>query len=475
MTPLPISPLWIAVATLTVCMLGLLVSPLVSRRRAAVDRSEFDLSVYRDQLAEVDREVQRGVVSTADAEAARTEIGRRVLAAARTGDRAATPPAGPPSGGRSIGLALGLVLGVPAAAVGLYLGLGSPELPGRPLAARDRDAEVAESEAVSPEILRAVAGLADRLAENPDDVDGWRLLAQSYRRIGRFDDSVDAWARVVALTDGDPASQSAYAEALVAAAGGRVTEAARTAFTGVLEAAPQDPRARFFLALAEAQDGAYQAALERFAGLLADSPANAPWVELVRGRIADMARELGVDVASVMPDTLPADASLPGPTAEEMAAAEDMSPEARDQMVRGMVEGLAQRLEEDPSDSDGWLRLARAYRVLDEPAHRMAALDRARAAAPDRPEVLVAYALGLYETSEDTGPGRPLPAPVAAMFQRVLEVASDHPEALWFLGLDAANRADGAAATDYWQRLLRQLPPGSPAHQQVADRLEALP
>ena len=233
-------------------------------------RAEFDLSVYRDQLAEVDRDRERGLLDTEQAAAARIEVERRMLATA--GDRTPEPPAPRQRWSRPAAAVLVAVL-VPAAAFGLYLVLGAPAVPDRPWAERETPGQTAAGIAT---METAVARLAERLQADPNDADGWILLGRSYVTMERYPEAAEAFRRALALNDADPDLAAAYGEVLVATAGGHVTPEARRAFEDALGAAPDNPKARYYLALDKAQQGDLDGALQGWVDLAKNSPPDAP-------------------------------------------------------------------------------------------------------------------------------------------------------------------------------------------------------
>jgi cytochrome c-type biogenesis protein CcmH len=249
---------------------------------------------------------------------------------------------------------------VPAIALGTYLALGSPDLPGQPLSAR------IESPTQQQDVEIMIARVEEHLATDPEDGRGWEVLAPVYMRIGHFDDAVRAYANTIRLLGSSADRQADFGEAMVSARDGVVSEEARAAFERALKHDPQLPKARFFVALAAEQDNDTEAATRLWREFLADSPPNAPWRSTVEEHLA----ALGAP-------------SIPGPSTEDMAAAEDMSAEERGQMISGMVDRLAGRLAEDGKDLEGWLRLARAYVVLGEPDKARDALASARDNFPD--------------------------------------------------------------------------------------------
>ncbi|MGF1640878.1 MAG: c-type cytochrome biogenesis protein CcmI [Rhodospirillales bacterium] len=344
--------LWVAATVLTLATLALLLVPLLRRCAAVPPRAAFDLSVYRAQLAEVDRDVERGLLDAEQAVAARIEVERRMLAAAGGITPAASPPRARWGG---LVAAAAVVVFVPAGAFGLYLVVGAPGVPDQPLAARDQPSATATMEAVS-------ARLSEHLQTHPGDVDGWIMLGRSYLTMERFPQAVEAFARARTLAGGDADVAAAYGEALVGAAGGQVTPEAGQAFREALDADPIKAKARYYLALDQAQRGDLEGALEGWVSLVRVSPPNASWLPIVRQQIGRAAAALGIET----------------PAAEPMAETE-MSAEESGRMIRSMVEGLAARLEQDPDDRQGWLRLAQAYEVLGEADKARDA--RARAAA----------------------------------------------------------------------------------------------
>jgi cytochrome c-type biogenesis protein CcmH len=468
---------WVVAAVLTAVVTALVLGPLLRPSPAGgaaeedPSRVPYDVEVYRDQLAEVDRDLARGVIEPRQAEAARAEIGRRILAAADRGASEGRPhaPAGP---ARTRWVAVALCCAIPLGALAVYMQSGRPDLPGLPFASR----EVGPS-GPPPEVLTAVANLSRHLETNPDDLQGWVLLGQVYDRMGRYRDSADALRRAVGLGRGDASITGSFGEALLKAEDGRLNEEARLAFEAALAADPDDPRARYYLGLGRFQVGDWRGALDRWAELVRRSPADAPWLPLARQRIAEAAGQLGVDPASVTPEPRPAEAGVVelgrpgGPSAEDAAQAAQLTPDQRRDMVRGMVDRLAARLEAEPGDTQGWLRLARSYGVLGEHERAREALDRARAAAPDDPDVLSARAEALISARPEDAP--PPPEAVEDL-RKVLETRPDDARALYFLGLDAASRAEPDRAAELWGRLLRQLDPGSPIHAELRTRLDAL-
>ena len=378
--------LWITIAVLTAVALGLLLVPLARRGRApAPPRAAYDLTIYRDQLAEVDRDLDRGLLVPEQAQAARTEIQRRMLAAGpEDGSGGTEEPARPRPGGR-VAVIAAIAVAVPAGAIGLYLYLGSPDAPGQPFAERGTATAKADAGAGDREGLRAVVGrLAERLLRNPDDLKGWLLLGRSYITLEHYDDAANAFRRAMGLGDNRADIAVDYAEALALADGGPITPEVRQIFEGVFAAEPGNTKARYYLGLAKAQQGDVRGALQDWVDLQVLSPPDAPWGPVLQRQIKTAARALDIDPATVEPSPgavalagarppsrgtapgTPPATSPAGPSRADMEAAARMSDEERAAMIRSMVKRLADRLEENPGDREGWLRLARTYEVLGE-------------------------------------------------------------------------------------------------------------
>ncbi len=622
--------LWLVIGLMTAGALAALVIPLIVRPRAAPPRADYDLAIYRDQLKELESDLSRGLISENQAVAARTEIERRMLNAARgleaTG-AAQAAPARPRLRWLGIGL-LGTI--VPAAAIGLYVTLGQPGLPSRPFAG----VPAAPAQTMAGRgVEEATQNLLRRLAENPEDIRGWVLLGRSYVALERYDDAVEALRRALALSQGDLNILAFYAEALVLAADGMVTEDARRAFNTVRDARPDDIAARYYLARAELQAERVDKALEMWLSLAADTPREVPWrdalerdirraasvlgadldeipaapsaeptprgpseediaaagqmspqerLEMIRDMVDGLAARLEEDpsdiagwrqlarsyevlgesekaaearrrIAALEADADPAGRERPtaGPTTEDMAAAAEMAPAERAEMIRGMVDGLAARLRENPNDLAGWRMLARSYRVLGEEekaadAERRAAeleaasrgaepsagpsaadMEAAATLAPEEraemirdmvdglaerlsrePDDLAGWlqlgrsygvlgehgkALEAFQRAADLAPNsvtvlrdyaraitaatpdpQGLPAHATTVYERILTLDANHPEALWFVGFARLRQGDTEGARTLWTQLLSQIPPGTPDHRAVQEAINAL-
>lgn len=338
--------LWFLFALMTAAAAFAVLWPL-GRRSPAQGGSEA--VVYKDQLAEIQRDAAVGLIGPAEAEAARVEIGRRLLAVAD----ARLPDSSHLKMRR--GVAVLALAGIPVLALAFYLPLGSPRLPDFPLASRSRAPTASEP------LENLVAQVESHLEKNPTDGRGWTVLAPVLMRIGRFDDAVRAYRNSITYA-GETASRRAdLGEAVASAANGVITDAAKTEFQRALALDPKDAKARYFLGVAAEQDGRKDDAARIWKAMLADAPADAPWRHTVQEALARVGGP-----------------AVPPLSEEAMSAASGMSAADRSAMIHGMVERLATRLKQDGSDVQGWLRLVRAYIVLGERDKALAAQDDAR-------------------------------------------------------------------------------------------------
>jgi cytochrome c-type biogenesis protein CcmH len=344
--------LWLLFALMTAAAVFAVLWPL-GRARATQARGN-DIAVYRDQLDEIARDGAAGLIGEAEAEAARVEVSRRLIAAAD-----AAPTVSPAPGGtfrrRTAGVAALILL--PVIAVGLYLTLGSPELRGQPLASRDA------TPLQDRTLERLVANVEAHLEQNPEDGRGWEVVGPVYMRLGRFDDAVKARRNSLRINGPTAEREADLGESLMAEANGVVTREAKAAFDRALTHDPKHNKARFFIGVAAQEDGQPEKAAAIWRAMLQDARPGSPWIGMVREALAQIEPS-----------------SAPGPSAEDVTAANQMKPEDRNVMIRAMVDRLAERLKHDGSDLEGWLRLVRAYTVLGERDRALSALTDARRA-----------------------------------------------------------------------------------------------
>lgn len=388
---------WI-VAVGIVALVGavLLRALLAAPEQAGLAGQDADLRVYRDQLAEVERDIARGAVGPEEGARLRAEVARRLLEADRgKGTAKEAPP------GRSAKLPAVLILGLLAAAgAGYALYLGRPGTPDLPLAERLALAEAsyrgrpsqAEMEAkigpqgttpADPAEAELLQQLREAVAARPDDLRGHELLAQTESSVGNMAGARSAYARVIALrgpeaTAGDHVQ---LAELMIMAAGGLVTPEAEAELGKTLDLDPSNGPARYYTGLMMAQVGRPDRAFELWRPLLEESPPDAPWAAPIRAEIETLADAAGIRYS------LP-QAPAPGPDASAVAAAAEMTEEERQAMIAEMVGGLESRLMNEGGSAEEWARLVNSLRVLGEEGRADQALAAGRAALAQDPDGL---------------------------------------------------------------------------------------
>ncbi|HZQ13476.1 MAG TPA: c-type cytochrome biogenesis protein CcmI [Pseudolabrys sp.] len=362
--------LWLVFALMTAAAVFAVLWPLA---RGHETQAGSELEVYRDQLSEIERDRAAGLIGQAEADAARVEVSRRLIAAADAAEFRHPIPMGSALWRRRAVAVAGLVL-VPVGAIALYLSLGSPQMPGEPLQARLRAIHNDRS------IASLVAQVEAHLAQNPADARGYAVLAPVYLQLGRFTDAVNARRRVLALAGETADRQADLGEALTAAANGIVTADAKSAFERAVTLDAKDAKARFFIGVAAEQDGDRDKAAAIWQDMLKTAPADAPWIDTVRQALAR--------IGTAAPPVAGPPAAAPGPSAGDIAAASQMSEQDRTAMIRSMVARLADRLKQNGDDVDGWQRLLRAYVVLNERDKAIGAAGDARRAFANDPDKL---------------------------------------------------------------------------------------
>jgi len=360
--------LWFGVALMTAAAVWAVLWPLA--RRGSGLRGGSDVAVYRDQLAEIERDRASGLIAENEAAGAQVEVSRRLIAAADA--QAPAPTDAVSATWRRRAVAVAALILLPLGAAALYVALGSPSLPDQPLAARLAGARG------NPSIDTLITQVEDHLTRHPEDGRGWEVIAPVYLRLGRFEEAVKARRNAVKLNGATAERESALGEALVFAANGVVTAEAKAAFERAIALDANGVQARYFLGLAAEQDGDRTQAAAAWRALIAAAPPDAPWLDLLRSALARVEGRAGGGGA----------AGGPSIDASDEQAAVQLSPEQRKAMIEGMVNRLSERLHRDGADVDGWLRLVRSYMVLGEP-------DKARAAVVDARRALAGDAVKL--------------------------------------------------------------------------------
>jgi len=386
---------WIIGAFACLIAIGFIVRPILSPSQGDIGAGAKDLALYKDQLREVESDLARGVLSADDAEASRLEISRRILAADK---RAQAEQAGNvASKSANKVLAIGTGTAVLLGSLGLYTALGQPSMPDQPLAQRlaaaaearanrpsqtDVEARIEEQPVeADPDYIALVEKLRVAMTEKPDDEKGWRLLALHEFRLGNYRAARVAQDRIMELVgdNATPKDLIDHAEIMIVATNGYVSPQAEAALSKAIKADARDGRARYYSGLTMAQNGRSDVAYRLWAGLLEEGPVDAPWIPLIQAQIGQVARDAGIDTG---------DTNIPGPSADQIEAANDMSAEDRQDMIRGMVNGLSERLATEGGTPQEWARLIRALGVLGETARASAIWNESKEAFASDPAAL---------------------------------------------------------------------------------------
>jgi len=388
---------WIIIIAMSAIVALVLGRSLLASREAAVpDPADYDLKVYRDQLAEVERDVARGIIAGEDAERARTEISRRILQADAQRPDAAKAGAGPSKAVFAI-----VAVAVVGGSLALYTQLGQPGY--GDLALEDRIARAEEIRENRPSQQTAVDSLPPRpqvedlgeqfetlmtrlretVAARPDDLQGHVLLAQNEARMGNFEAAVQAQEGVLRIKGEDATADDIadYGELLVIAAGIYVSPEAEAAFRAALTLDETDGRSRYYLGLMMVQTGRPDIAFRLWDGLLRRGPEDAAWIQPILAQIEATAQLAGVNYS------IPAIGSgaAPGPSIEDIEAAAEMTTQERMEMIGGMVEGLSNRLATEGGPPRDWARLITSLAIMGNPNQSRAVFDNAMEVYGDNP------------------------------------------------------------------------------------------
>lgn len=353
-----------------VLVVGITAAPLIFGRGTAQGREEADAQVFRDQLAEVERDLARGAIGAEEAEGARIEVSRRLLKADRDSKAQADLSPGPKGLARVI--AVVVLVAVPALALGIYAELGQPGLPGQPLAervaaAQDRPSQ-AEAEAQAgldpmppiedTELAENLERLEQVVAGRPDDAEGQRLMGITQLRAGRFVAARKAFDRYLELADQvSPDTHANHAESMIMGAGGYVSPEAGAALEQALRKDPSNQMARYYAGIALAQAGRLSQAAQLWQRLRAEVPDGSQVAGALDALLADARQRLP---GAVQP-------GQPGPSQDDIEAAQDMTPEERAEMIASMLARFEDRLTSQGGDVEDWVRLMGMYAQQQRP------------------------------------------------------------------------------------------------------------
>ncbi len=339
---------WLLAGLLCLVTVAALLATGAAKIAQPDNRGEGALAIYKDQLAELERDVASGALGEVEAESQRTEVSRRLLVASREHDYTEPYMSRFPKA---------LVLIVPILAAALYWHLGHYNMPDVPRAERLAAAET------SNDFEAMIARVEAQLEKQPDDLQGWQLLVSNYLNLGRFGDAANAMAQVIRISGPSSVLYADMGEALVYGNNGLMTAQSVAVFDEALKLDKNNAKALFYKGIGLSQEGKLAEAKATFQNLLEHAPADAPWKKAVEQQMAKLAPT----------------GAAPDIGAEQMQNAEGMTPGERIAMIRGMVDGLDEKLKSNPQDIEGWLRLIRARTVLGDSEKASAALATARA------------------------------------------------------------------------------------------------
>ncbi len=341
--------------------------------------------------------------------------------------------------------------GIVAGSILIYVFLGSPELEDRPFIGND----VTAATAADPELATVIVRARSAVDADPTNVRNWVFLADAYGLGRRFRDAALALSEAVILDDTNATLLARLGEYLTLSRDGQVTPAAQSAFDRALALDPDQGIARYYTGVAHAQRGAFEEALSVWRDLLAQTPPDAPWYEQLRRHIAD--------AEIMLADTL----------SSGMSTVDAIDPEAEnsDAMIRGMVEQLAARLENEPDNAEGWARLALSWNVLEEWNLSRQAHLRALVLAPDDPDLWDGLAKAVAGIVSMAGE---ISAQSLDDMEQVLVARPENAAALFITGLAAARTGAMETARDRWTALRDLYPVNSMERSRVELLLESL-
>ena len=468
--------LWLIFLVMILAVLSALLFPLVKGAGlAAPPRADYDMVVYRAQLAEIDDEIERGLLASAQANAARAEVHRRMLAAEDAEFEIAAKPVWAANRYARMAVIAAIAIVVPLGSAIAYGALGSPELPGKPYAWRVKH---------DPEFIAQTSAteLEAELKAKPSAA-GYQRLANLYFVSHQYAKAVAADRRAVALGDDSARIWSELGEAVVMQSGGAVAPDALVAFTKALQRDATEARARFYFGLAEAQIGNFKEAVAIWRDLEKGAPAGTPWLGMVREQINRFAKEGGFDPSSVAPHPPSVQAMKSVVSAMTSAVQQHAgavgagstpsrsSAVSKDPAVRAMVAKLAAQMAKNPNDAAGWQRLAHSYTVLGEWAKARDAIDHALRLKPKDVGMLLTLAqiqMAVAPPGDDTAPD------FIATMRQVLAIDPSNIQALYFVGLAEQKAGHIAKAKAMWNKVLARAPATDPLVIAIHNRLDVL-
>lgn len=347
----PLMVFWIITALLTAIAMGFVCYPLLLRNVSSRSEADSEQTLYKARLSEIDKDVELGRLDEISAQAARADEARRLIKSTEN-----TRPLKVSSTNKVLVILAALFL--PLSSLPFYLSVGSPQEALPTSAAENTDNE--------PSIEELVAVAEKRLASNPDDTNGWKVIAPVYMRMGRFDDAINAYENVLRVEGESPEFLLKLADAHIEKNQGQVNETAQQLVSRILELDKENAAARFYTGIIALQSDKPDETMRIWQAMLDEAQGDEEWVPIIQGRIAELKSLENTQVP------------LPALDEETLEAAQDMSTEDRLEMIGQMVSNLSERLQENPNNKQGWQRLITSYMVLNRKEDAQIALANAQ-------------------------------------------------------------------------------------------------
>lgn len=348
--------------------------------RTPVDSVSSDIEIYKNQLGEIDADLKRGLIDEESAQEARLELSRNILAAEKEVSKSAFV------GNRSVAMrviiSLGILL-VPIVTIGVYALTGNPGVESHPFS------ELMDANPATLSPSETLVRTEALFARNPENGKLADELSSAYLVAGRFQDAVNTYVEALRLNGDSAPRLVGYGMALAGYNGGTINDDALKSFEKAAKLSPDDFYPRLFIAEASRQAGKPKEAADGLQAFLDRSPKNSPW----RPRVEELIEQLREQAAT--PQPLPSSDAKDASAAKDAnagkdgnAAIEGVSPE----MIGQMVNGLAERLQKQPDDLDGWKMLVHSWLVLKDKEKAKAALvDGSKKLPQDKAVELLAY------------------------------------------------------------------------------------
>ena len=484
---------WFIAGILALGAVLAIIWPILKEKTQSEDPASFNLQVYADQLDELERDLLEGRIAKQDKESAGLEIQRRILSTNSNIKENNNQNHKNPSQFSRMILAVLLAFLIPSFALGTYISMGKPGLSGQPFNNRvsqtPKPTAIATNEGQHGEINDMITNLRAKLDKNPNDIKSWELLGKTYLMQKKYSEAASTLERALQITPNNIGMRAAFGEALTLAADGRVTQKSESEFKAVEKHTPDDARARYYLGLAEYQRNNLTAALRRWIALEIDTPEDAPWRPMLQSRSQKAEKESGIDISAlklgeitkrpphkgtITPNqgqSTQVSKPIPGPSQSQIAAAQNMTAKDRQSMIRSMVQRLADKLEDNPNDVDGWLRLARSYSVLKQSESAINAYSQAAKIAPNRIDIQLNFARALFPAGT---PETEIPSRLKPVIENILKLDPNHPEATFYRGMIAKAEGDYSLAHELWTRLLQVMGPNAPARKSIEKQINSL-